>query len=141
MKPYFTEKGIEPIEEMLENALGESYRLFVELVELTALLNQEWKFYSPKYGWSLKVFQKKKVLCYLTPGEGCFSFGMALRKNEKDLVLNSEVSENIKKTLSSEKKLMEGYPLRIKINNRVQIYDINNIIRFINKERNLGLAF
>jgi len=141
LKPYFIEKGREPTEEMLRGALGESYKLFVELADLTAPLIQEWKFYSPKYGWSFKVFQKKKVLFYLTPGEGCFSFGMALRENEKDLVLNSEVSEKIRNTLSVEGKLMEGFPLRIKINKEIQLIDIKVIIRLVNEERRLGLVF
>jgi len=139
MKPFFIEKDDKPTEKSLTKALGDSYESFAELVKLSESLMQEWKFYSPKYGWSFKVFQKKKVLFYLTPGAGQFSFGMALRENEKDLVLDSDISKELKATLANEKKIMEGYPLRIEVHTEEQLTDIRKVIALLDKERKMNL--
>jgi hypothetical protein len=112
---------------------------FVELRELTEPLVQEWKFYSPKYGWSFKVFQKKKALFYLTPNAGRFSFGMALRENERALVLASGVSQKIKETLAAETKVMEGYPLRLTVTSGRQLAGIKKVLKVLDEARGLGL--
>lgn len=138
-KPFFVEKHNRPSEKSLADALKGSYQSFNELVRLTDSLMQEWKFYSPKYGWTFKVFQKKKVLFYLTPGFEQFSFGMALRENEKDLVLNSSVSVGLKTNLVDGEKVMEGYPLRVEVKNEEQLTDIKKIIALLNIERQLNL--
>lgn len=138
-KPFFIEKQNKPSEKSLAGALKESYDSFIELVRLTDSLMQEWKFYSPKYGWSFKVFQKKKVLFYLTPGSGQFLLGMALRENEKDLILNSNVSAGLKADLVDGEKVMEGYPLRFEVKSKAQLTDIKKVIALLNIERRLNL--
>ena len=139
LKPFFVEKDKQPTGKSLAEALGGSYESFVELVRLTDSLIQDWKFYSPKYGWSLKVFQKKKVLFYLTPNAGQFSYGMALRESERDLILGSNISDELKVVLADEKKVMEGYPLRLEVQNNQQLTDINTVIGILNKERKVNL--
>lgn len=140
LKPFFVDKDDEPSERSLISALGDSYESFAELVQLSDSLLQEWKFYSPKYGWALKIFQKKKVLFYLTPGAGQFYFGMAVRENERDLILDSDVSAVTRSVLANEKKILEGYPLRIEVKNRDQLTDIKKAIRILDKERRLKLS-
>ena len=139
MKPSFIEKDKRPSEKSLSDTLENSYSAFAELVNMTAQLSQEWKFYSPKYGWNLKVFHKKKALFYLIPGAGQFTFGMALRENEKDLVLGSDVSEDLKTALAAGEKIMEGYPLKIIVKTRDQLTDIRKVIAVLDAARRLNL--
>jgi len=64
---------------------------------------------------------------------------MALREHERDLILNSQLNPDIKTMLSSEKKVMEGYPLRLEVDSSEQIFDIIQVVRILNDERKLGL--
>jgi hypothetical protein len=64
---------------------------------------------------------------------------MALREHERDLILNSQLNPDIKTMLSSEKKVMEGYPLRLEVDSSEQVFDIIQVVRILNDERNLGL--
>jgi hypothetical protein len=47
-EPFFVEKGVEPTEEMLVEALGDSYDLFAELVDLQRNSHLEWRFVNMK---------------------------------------------------------------------------------------------
>lgn len=56
MKSIFIEKEIMPTEEMLEIALGNTYKLWLTLVTHTKKADpdsvNEWNYSSDKYGWS-----------------------------------------------------------------------------------------
>jgi hypothetical protein len=64
-----------PIPEEVAAALGKTDALWAELVDWLAeqgAAGQEWKAYSPKSGWSLRLKVKKRNIVYLAPCSGCF---------------------------------------------------------------------
>jgi len=67
----FADKSIQPDNERLSEVLGEN-RKFWEAIkqhikEKHGNTNEEWKFYSTKYGWTLKTLLKKRNLFFFTP--------------------------------------------------------------------------
>ena len=111
----FDDKESLPEGASLKKALGMAYSAYREILRLTDGFSQEWKYYSKKYGWQLKVGKKGKALFYLTPGEKCLRLGFAVRETEKDALLNSKLPAKVKEELKSAKRYPEGYPLRLAI--------------------------
>lgn len=95
--------------------LGDSFREYEDLLELTAPLPHEWMFYGLKYGWKIKIIGKAKVLLYLTPKENSFSVGFAVRDAEREVLLKSKLPKTMKDGLQSAKRYPEGYPLLLNV--------------------------
>ena len=111
----FLDKTTEPSDAALKKALGAAFAQLRDLRKLLSDYALEWKFYTKKTGWTLKVAGKKRAACYITPLHGCFRIGLALRDNEKEAVLKSKVHKSIRDELASAKKYPEGWPLRLTV--------------------------
>ena len=66
MSALFNDKQLQPTEEMLAEALGETKALLdsigVFIETEFGEFHPEWKFYGSKLGWSLKLFNKKPLV-------------------------------------------------------------------------------
>ncbi len=90
------EKGLMPDEALLKPTLIEAYTFFEKLEGMIKEFSHEWKFYNKKSGWIYKVFNKKKSLFYITPLRNNFNIGFAIRENEREALLQSDIEEDIK---------------------------------------------
>jgi hypothetical protein len=104
-----------PDDQKLKNAFGSIYPAFKELLTLVEEYEQVWKFYGPRIGWQCKVAHKGKALFYLTPEEGSFRLGFAVRDKEREILLNSKLPAKAKEELVAAKRYPEGWPLRLHI--------------------------
>jgi len=72
----FIGRAGKPSADELDSALGPSANLWDQFVEWLAEEHgvglQEWKCYSVKFGWSLRLMFKKRTIVYLSPCDGCF---------------------------------------------------------------------
>jgi len=73
-KGIFLDKGIQPDQDMLVSALGDSLRAWEALAKHIEAsfpaVSTEWKYYGKALGWSLVYKSKKKGLIYATPNIG-----------------------------------------------------------------------
>lgn len=78
----FEDKSQEPGASELEATLGRSSihwkNLVAHLHDEFAPLDATWGFAGAKWGWSLRLKQKKRTILYMTPCEGRFLVGFAL---------------------------------------------------------------
>ena len=109
--------GKKPDELSLRRGLAGAFPAYKELMERTKSYHQEWKFYGAKIGWQLKIARNDKALLYLTPLDGAFRIGLALREAERDALLSSSLSTKLKDEIRVAKRVSEGYPLRISVFN------------------------
>src|SRR5687768_18091637 len=83
----------EPTEAELRRLMGKSYAPLEAFLEKNADLRPEWKYYGVKLGWSLKLFQGKRNICFLGPGENylgvSFVLGSSRPEDRKSTRLNS----------------------------------------------------
>ena len=77
-----------PAEESLQNAFGESYRYFKELMDISDSYIKDWNF-SKTSGWMLKVHDNKNALFYIIPLKNEFKKSMAIRKSELNTFLKN----------------------------------------------------
>jgi hypothetical protein len=132
---YFDQKENAPDESKLKKALGELYSAYKEVLEPTEAYDHEWKYYGKKIGWQLKVTRKGKALLYLTPLEGSFRIGFAVRENERDRLLNSSLSPKTKEELATAKKYPEGYPLRLEIRSKTDMRTVRVALEVLKELR------
>src|SRR5512135_1433626 len=82
----FDDKALRPDPEQLRSALGASKVLWRKLLahaaERDAHVVEHWHFAGPKYGWSLRVKQKDRVVLHLTPCKGAFPGRRRSRREE-----------------------------------------------------------
>jgi len=124
-----------PDEASLKKALCALYSSYKEILELTDTFDHEWKYYGTKIGWQLKATRKGKALFYLTPLEQSFRIGFAVRENEREHLLKSNVSPTSKEQLAAAKKYPEGYPLRLEITKKTDMKDVRAVLKVLRELR------
>lgn len=109
------EKGKAPGEEELARALGPSYAVLQQLLAEYAELRPEWKYYGQKHGWSLKLFEKKRNLCFVQPREGHFRVAFALGARQAATALASNLPAEVKRELAEARQYAEGRGVSVSV--------------------------
>jgi hypothetical protein len=111
-----------PDNQMLANTLGASYKLWEKIkTSLTSNygeLNEDWKFYGQKIGWTLKLLYKKRNLFFLTPYESYFQIAFVFGDKSVAIIEKSDLPENIIDEIKNARKYAEGRGLRIPVKNQ-----------------------
>lgn len=110
----FTDKSVQPDEQLLKNVLGKAYKFYTELSTLTATFKKEWN-YSKTSGWMQKVHDGKKALYYFIPLKGAFIVSLAVREQEKEDFLSMKSLATLHDELKTAKKYSEGYALKFQV--------------------------
>jgi hypothetical protein len=130
-----TAKEVTPDDSELKQRLGEIYSAYKEIVTLTEGYLHEWKYYGQKYGWQFKVIRKGKALLWLTPAEGSFRVGFAVRENERQALIDSNLPAKTKEELTAAKKYAEGYPLRLSVTRKSDMKPVRLAIETLKSMR------
>ncbi len=108
-----------PDERELAEALGPAKALWDELTDgLSAGLGidaAEWKSYSPKSGWALRLFHKKRAIVYLSPARGWFLASFALGEKAVRAALGTGLPAPVVKIIEEAKRYVEGTAVRIEV--------------------------
>jgi hypothetical protein len=120
MSSAFTDRTVKPDNQMLAQTLGKSYSLWEKIkTSLTndySTLDEEWKFYGQKIGWTLKLLYKKRNLFFLTPYENYFQIAFVFGDKAVAVVEQSDLPQTITNEIKSARKYVEGKGLRIAVN-------------------------
>jgi hypothetical protein len=98
-------------------ALGPTAVLWNELVVWLAdkqgIGTHEWRSFSPKYGWSLRVSVKQRNIAYLAPCDGCFRVGFVFGDRAVKAALQSGLPKKVTDALRAARKYAEGTGLTL----------------------------
>lgn len=115
----FIGKTVEPAEADLSKALGPAKPvwdgLLADLAAQHDVAIQEWKCYSPKAGWSLRLKRGKRTIVWLSPCEGCFQAAFILGDKALLAARQSDLSVQALRALDQAKKYPEGTGVRLLI--------------------------
>jgi len=132
MKSIFTDKTTTPTPTDLENALGATFPLWKTFEDFTVeqypTATREWHYSGDKYGWSYRIKDKKRVLLYLLPRDQFFKAAFVFGEKATAQIMESDISETIKKELMLAKPYAEGRGIRIAIKDASQVTDIEKLI-------------
>jgi len=105
----------EPTEAELRSLMGESYAALEAFLEKNADLRPEWKYYGAKLGWSLKLFQSKRNICFLGPHENYLGVAFVLGAKAVEAALKSKLPDAVKKQVRESPQYAEGRGVRFVI--------------------------
>lgn len=107
-----------PADRELAAALGETdllWRRFIRQMRVShGPLVDEWSF-SKSFGWTLRLKQPKRVLVYLTPGQGHFLASFALGEKACAAIREAGVPDAIMAVVEAAPKYAEGRGVRIPV--------------------------
>jgi len=128
----FTDKSTVPTEKDLVEKLESTYQFWIELVDYVLEKYPAgmvgWNYPGKKYGWSFRIKDKKRAIIYFLPREKYFKVAFVFGQKATDMVLNSNISSELKTNLEQATKYAEGRGIRIVIENDTLIPDIKRLI-------------
>jgi len=128
----FQDKTVIPTNADLANKLGSSYELWRQIhnMVLSKYPNGlvEWNYPGKKYGWSFRIKDKKRAIIYLLPRDQYFKVAFVFGDKAVNEIMNSQITNDIKKELSQATKYAEGRGIRIDVKSVSIISNIEKLI-------------
>lgn len=132
MVSIFIDKDQMPNETDLASGIGETYKFWQEIADYTRKVYpdyiEEWNYSSPKYGWSFRIKDKKRVLIYLLPRDRFFKVATVFGQKATESILDSDISADIKQELKNAKAYAEGRGIRIDVKDATLVEDVKKLI-------------
>jgi len=129
----FTNKDAIPDYDQLKEILGDSMNLWNALKfymkEEIGVIHENWKFYSAKYGWTMKNMLKKRNIFFFTPYPDYFKVSFIFGDKAVAVAEQSTLPESVVKKLMNAKKYMEGRGISIDVKNAEDIEIIKKLIQ------------
>ena len=128
----FKGREIRPTDAEIAATLGPTAGLWKELIQWMAdkegVTEQEWKgIVVKKYGWSLRLKQKKRNIVYLGPGEGCFMVSFVLSDKALTAAKEANLPKAVAEALAVAPHYPEGNGLRLLVHRATDLPAIRKI--------------
>jgi hypothetical protein len=117
-----------PTTRELNALLGESYAAFKELTQRGSAVTREWKRYSKKSPWVLKVSQGDRTLFYATPKVGSFEATVVLGERATEAALNGRVSKKLHSSIRAAKTYVEGRLVRVVVTDQADLASVEQFV-------------
>jgi hypothetical protein len=118
----FDDKSNEPQATDLKSTLGRSSAHWDSLIAHIAAeytpLDKTWNFAGAKWGWSLRLKQKKRTVLYMTPCNRHFLVGLVLGEKAVNAAHACPLPDSILAIIDEAKKYAEGRGVRIEVKNK-----------------------
>lgn len=128
----FIGKTAQPTPEKLRAALGTSAKAWAQLVDELAthygVAVQEWKSYSLKSGWALRLLRKKRTIIYLSPCEGCFRIAIILGDTAIKSLREGQLSKRLADLIQNAPKYPEGTGVRLLVKGTKELAPIRKLV-------------
>jgi hypothetical protein len=103
----------------VDDSLGSSARLWARLVagvaKVHAPIEQAWTFSGPKYGWSLRLKRKDRVVLYLIPQLGHFLVGVVLGGKAVLAAREADLPASVLEAIDGARPYAEGRGIRVPV--------------------------
>jgi len=126
----FADRSQEPQSPELHKVLGRSGARWNELVKRIeaayAPLAVTWGFGGAKWGWTLRLKQKKRTVLYMTPRERHFTVGFALGEKAVEAARAVPLCDSVLTLIDEAPRYPEGRGVRIEVRTKK---DLESVIR------------
>ncbi len=127
----FIEKSRKPGKADLEAVLG---RVFAHWNDLISHCKNEyppldvtWNYGSAKWGWVLRLKQKKRTILYMTPCQGHFVAGFVLGDKAVAAAHEAGIPKPVLDEIEGAKKYAEGRPIRIEVRSKKSLDTVKKL--------------
>jgi hypothetical protein len=87
----------------------------------------EWKCYSPKWGWSLRVMRKKRTIVWLAPCPGYFHVAFIFGDKAMQAARQCKWPKRILKVMDEAPKYPEGTGIRLNVKSSRDIVTLKKL--------------
>jgi hypothetical protein len=91
-------------------------------------IEERWNFAGAKFGWSLRLLQKKRIVVYLTPGAGHFLVGVVLGDRAVAAARAAGLPPAVLALLDAAKRYGEGTGLRVEVRRTADLAAIRTLL-------------
>ena len=119
--------GDDDLAEVLGPAKALWDKLTADMASELAVGDSEWKSYSSKAGWALRLFHKKRAIVYLSPGRGRFLASFALGEKAVRAALATDLPAPVIAAVKGAKKYVEGTAVRIEVKRPADVEAVEKI--------------
>jgi len=109
----------QPTDAALAEALGSAKAAWDQLIAALAaeygVTIQEWRCYSPKAGWSLRLLRGKRTIVWLAPCDGCFRAAFILGDKAVAEARKGGLPARVLRLIDEAEKYPEGNAIRLHI--------------------------
>lgn len=128
----FPDKAVIPADEALAEKLTSTFSLWIQLREYVQGKYPggvaEWFYATKKSGWNYRIKDKKRAIIYLLPRDKYFVVSFVFGQKATDLILASDISDEIKENLQQAKPYMEGRGIQIEVKDETGLPDIKKLV-------------
>lgn len=114
-----------PIDADLVAALGPAKaawdQFLAELAQRHEAPVHEWKCYSPKLGWALRVVRKKRTIVWLSPSTGCFTVSFIFGRQAMAAACAAKFPLRVVSAIAHAPKYPEGSGVRLVVKSHREI--------------------
>jgi hypothetical protein len=129
----FGEKDREPTAAELRAALGRAHgawsALLTSLRDRIDSVTTVWGFAGPRYGWSLRVYHRERVLVYLTPQRGRALVSFALGPRAVRAARAAKLPPSVLGAIAAAPRYAEGTGVRFLLTGRRQVASLARLAR------------
>ncbi|MGK2858898.1 MAG: DUF3788 family protein [Thermoanaerobaculia bacterium] len=130
----FDDPAQPPSPDELRHALGPSAGLWAALLEHVhsahAPLSEIWRHAGARFGWSLRLLRKERVILYLTPQRGAFLVGLALGERAAQSAEAGFLPPLARAALAAAPKYAEGRGIRLSVTTDAQLQAAQALIPY-----------
>lgn len=112
-----------PSQAEVDAILGDGAGLLNVFLGRNPELRPEWKYYGAKHGWSLKVFQKKRNMCFVGHEPGAMAMAFVLGERAYEQLLAWDLRPELRASVEAAKKYPEGRGIRLIIRDESDLED------------------
>lgn len=127
----FDDKSKEPHVADLRSELGRSSSLWESLIGYIeaefAPLEKTWNFAGAKWGWSLRLKQKKRTVLYMTPCRKHFLVGFALGEKAVKAAHAYPLPDSILAIIDGAPKYAEGRGVRVEVKTKKDLAAVKEL--------------
>ena len=113
----------EPTQAEIDEILGDGGPLLEAFLKRNPELRPEWKYYGPKNGWSLKVFRKKRNMCFVGREPGAVAMAFILGDRAYDHLRGLDMGPALRKKVEGAKRYPEGHAIRLVLREESDLED------------------
>ena len=117
-----------PGDDGLANQLGRSHEAFQTLAHDRAGVTCEWRRYSKKGPWVLKVSKGERTLFYLIPQADQFEVTVILGQRATDAALAGRVRPELHAAIRSAKPYIEGRPVKVLVTSQEDLAAVEELV-------------
>lgn len=126
------DKSRKPNDCDLAKALGRTKRLWDDLKNYVAKehepITEEWKHYGKKYGWTLRLVQKKRTILYLIPCKGHYMAGFVFGQKAVQAARKSKLPKAVITVINDAKRYVEGTGFRVPVKKKQDLDSIKKLV-------------